>query len=306
MKKTLTYTIISGNMLCPNNCPVCISKMTPDYDISGIEPEFHNNIFRDATKIALNHGAEIALITGKGEPTLFPGLVSKYLFEMAEAERKYGRFFDRKELQTSGSLLIQENNIDVGWLYDEFLGVWKTLGLDLIAISIYHYFDWSNQELFRPRNDKWYDLSELIKKLHSKGFKIRLSCLMLKGYIDSVEEVKNLLKFAKENNVFQLTLRTADRPDNPRNKRIAKFVDENRIGYNDSEYKEIVEFLGREGKLCDILPHGAHVYEVDGQNIGITTGLTNDVGEKEIRQLIYFPQGWLTTSWENVQGGRIL
>jgi hypothetical protein len=64
--------------------------------------------------------------------------------------------------------------------------------------------------------------------------------------------------------------------------------------------------LKRKGTLCDILPHGAEVYEINEQNVCISTGLTRDAGEKEIRQLIFFPHGWLTTSWENIYGGRLL
>ena len=304
MKKALTYTIIAGNKACPNDCPICISKMTSAQGIDYNEPTVKWDVFDKATGIALNHNAEYALITGKGEPTLYPAQISRYLIELEKAERKYSKFFNRKELQTGGSLLAQEGQ--AGKLYGDFLDVWKDLGLDIVAVSIYHYDDQKNENMFRPKNGNHYELSDLIDKIHSKDLKIRLSCVMLKDNIDSVEEARNLIGFAKDNDIFQLTLRTADVPKNPLDSDVARFVEENRIGCTDTEYNDIANFLKEEGSYCDTLPHGALVYEVDEQNVSITTGLSNDAGKEEIRQLIYFPQGWLTTSWENVQGSRIL
>ncbi len=295
--KALTYTIIAGSRACENDCPICISKMTPDYGIGYKEPEVDWEKFEKATTIALNHGAENVLITGKGEPTLFPYQITKYLHKIED------RQFDRRELQTDGC-----NIASGGKLYNEFLRVWKDLGLDVIAVSVYHYNDRKNKEMFRSKNEKHYDLETFIEKIHSGGLNARLSCVMLENYIDSVEEVQNLIDFAKENDIFQLTLRTADRPKEPVDsfisRKTAEYVDKHKLG--DEKLREISDFLEKEGTKCDVLPHGAVVYEVDEQNVCLTTGLTYDSGKEEIRQLIFFPQGWLTTSWENVKGGRIL
>ena len=292
MQKALTYTIIAGSKACPNDCPICISKMTPDYELGTKEPEVNWERFDKATTIALNHGAETALITGKGEPTLFPGQVTRYLL------RLHGKPFDKRELQTEGSLLAK------GGLYDDFLDVWRDLGLDTVAVSVYHYDGQKNKEVFRPKSGEYFNLAKLIEKLSSKGMNTRLSCVMLNNYVDNVEEVKKLIEFAKQNGVFQLTLRTADRPKTSLDSMVAEFVDKNRL---DNERLEVINnFLKENGGVCDILPHGAVVYEVGGQNVCITTGLTYNPGEKMIRQLIFFPQGWLTSSWEYVQGGRLL
>ena len=293
MEKALTYTIIAGSKACYNNCPICISKMTPDYGINCRLPEVNWKKFDEATIIALNHDAKNVLITGKGEPTIFPAQITKYLIKL------YGKPFDKRELQTDGSLLANG-----GRLYDEFLDVWRELGLNTVAVSIYHYDKEKNREAFRPNDNSFVDLQKLIEKNNSKDLNTRLSCVMLKNYIDSVEEVKKLIQFAKENNAYQLTLRSADRPKNSLDEEVAKYVDNNRLG--GKKMQEIHDFLKKEGALCDKLPHGALVYEVDGQNVCMTTGLTYDSGEEKIRQLIFFPQGRLTTSWENVQGGRLL
>lgn len=295
MKKALTFTMIAGSRACTNDCPICISKMTPAGSIGSTEPEVDWTCFGKAVNIALNHGAENALITGKGEPLMFPAQVTKYLHQLE------GKSFDRREIQTEGSLLMHG-----GRLYDEFLKVWKDLGLDVIAPSIYHYDSGRNKEMFRPRSGRILDLPRLIEKINSNGFRTRLSCALLDGFIDSAEEVGKLIEFARANGVFQLTLRKVDAPRDPIDKETAAFVRSHAIGYGDERYRQICSLLDREGRVCDVLPHGAKVYEINGQNVCITTGLSTDPGVEEIRQLIFFPPDIVTTSWENIHGGRIL
>ncbi len=288
-----TYTIIAGSKACPNDCPICVSKMTPDYGIGLKKPEVNWSKFEDATKIALLHDAKNVLITSKGEPTLFPGQITEYLIQL------YGKPFALRELQTEGSQLAK------GGLYDDFLDVWKRLGLNTIALSIYHYDGQKNKELFRPKNGEHFDLAKLIDKFHSKDLNTRLSCVLVDGYIDNIKEVQNLIDFAKQNGVFQLTLRRADRPKKTLDQEVADFVEKHRL--TEGQFRDISDFIEREGHFCYNLPHGAGVYEIDDQNVCVSTGLTpNEKNREVIRQLIFFPQGWLTTSWENVQGGRLL
>ena len=291
--KTLTYTIIAGNKSCPNDCPICISKMTPDYGIKYKPIEVNWGKFEEATTIALNHKAENVLITGKGEPTLFPGQITQYMI------RLYQKPFDRREIQTDGSLIAK------GGLYDQFLDVWKDLGLNTISLSIYHHDKEKNKQVFQPRSGTYFNLPNLIERITSKDINVRLSCVMLDNYMDNVEEISNLIQFSKDNNVFQLTLRRADRPKHSLDETVASYVDKNRL--SDNKFRSIYEWVEKEGDFCYNLPHGASVFELDGQNICLSSGLTKfKKGDEDVRQLIFFPQGWLTTSWENVQGGRLL
>lgn len=317
MKKALTYTVVSGSKACPNNCPICISKMTPDYNIGTKEPKVDWDQFDKATKIALiNYEAKNFLLTSKGEATLFPAQISNFLYRAALVSNTQKRVFESLELQTEGSTIARG-----GKLYDEFLKTWKYLGLDLVAVSIYHYDNKKNHKVFRSRHKEPYDIQKLIEQIQSHNLKVRLSCVMLKEYIDSIEEVSKLIDFSKKNGIFQLTLRRADRPQNSLDKKVAQYVDEYRV--NDIEFNtNLANLLEKNGTLCDILPHGALIYEINGQNVGVTTGLSpkfggkktreitdclkNKPSDEEIRQLIFIPPDMLTTSWENIFGGRIL
>lgn len=298
MKEFSTFTVVCGTMECPNNCPICISKMTSSHKLGNKLWPFKREKFIRAAKIAYRHGAANMLITGKGEPTLYPDRIIDYL----RAAQDIG--FDRIELQTEGCLMAG--------LTVENLENWKAAGLDLVALSIYHHQSDKNARVFQPPpSARIGDLLHTTFKLDHAGLETRLSCVMLKDYINDVNDVAYLIARAKQLKVMQLTLRQADVPYESNSMKVAQYIWENRL--TEMEFGKIRDWLQENGHLCDVHPYGAEVYEVKGQNVALTTGLTredpNDEDYKpsnEIRQLIWFPQGWLTTSWEYVQGGRIL
>jgi hypothetical protein len=289
MKRAATFTILVGNYDCPARCPFCISKMTPAFGLDDdeyIEPNW--DAFDRACQIAINKGARTVLFTSKGETTLFPVDVTRYLHRLSKWP------FDNIELQTNG--LWSDIEI-LNWLR-----VWKDMGLNTLAISMYHPGKEENLEVFKyPKGPH---LEWKIEDAHSIGLSVRLSCVMLKDYVDDPPSVEAMINYARARDVFQLTLRNLGKPKNPVSKSVAKQVDKYRI--TKPKEKKIVDYIKKNGVLCDVLAHGAEVYEVAGQNVCITDCLTYSPGADEMRNLIFYPQGWLTTSWEFVQGGRIL
>ena len=298
--RALTLTYIVGNRNCPNDCDICASKMTPDWGLGTEKVIVNPYAFKEAVNAALNHRPENLLLTGKGGPCLYPGQITQSLAWTAQVTGPRQYYFDRIELQTDGSLLAKNE-------YNSYLEGWQAQGLDLIALSIYHFDSEKNVECLKPRSGKGFDLAGVIAKLNSMNYITRLSCVMLKDYIDNIQQVKRLIDFAKEHDVFQLTLRMVDKPRKPLDEKVAEYVDKNRL--EDDQLQEIKEFLESEGRLCYHLPHAAPVFEVNDQNVCLTSGFTQpEVGDDIIRQLIVFPhkdEVWLTTSWENPIGGRI-
>jgi len=267
--------------------------MTPSYGICSKEHPIDLNIFRQSATIAINHNAQNVLITGKGESTKYPSQVTQVLIEL----KNYS--FDKIELQTEGSNIAQDK-------MNEWLKVWKMLGLNYIAISVYDCNPKQNAEMFQGKE---YNLMHLINKLQKFGFRVRLSCIPAKGYIDDVNDILKMIAFAKHNNVVQLTFRFMDKPKSSRCEKTLKNVEKYSLSEDDKE--QIIRYIRKDGCFCDRLPHGAEIYEIIGQNVCITPGLSNSAGKDDIRYLIYFPQAGtdtdiLTTSWETVSGSRIL
>ena len=289
--KIQTFSIVAGSQACNARCPFCISKMTVENNVALKEPEVNWPNFSKACRLAQISGVTTAMITSKGEPTLFPEQITKYLRSMHRFD------FPIIELQTNGIPMAQK------WAtYEPHLKEWHTLGLSTIAISIVHFDPAKNREIYVPYAKEYIDLHDLIVKLHSLGFSVRLTCTMLGGYIDSAERLEGLIGFAREHKVEQLSVRPVNKPTK---------VNRDQMTYDWSvkhalskeQIDDIVEFFKmssskRKVTLLMTLMHGAEVYDVDGQNVCLTDCLTRDPSTDDLRQLIFFPDGHLRYDWE--------
>src|SRR5262249_23447888 len=111
-----TFSILAGSAACNARCPFCVSKMTPPHGMTLKEPEVNWRNFRKACWLAKQWGATTAMITGKGEPTLFPAQITRYLDQLQE------HHFPVIELQTNGALLADDS--------ERFLEAWYERGLN--------------------------------------------------------------------------------------------------------------------------------------------------------------------------------
>ena len=283
--KFKTLSVLAGSEACNARCPFCVSKMTPPNGIAMKEPEVNWRNFDVAMKFAKYSGVDTAMITGKGEPTLFPKQVSSYLSKLNE----FGIPF--LELQTNGIPISKRRE-----KYDHFVKDWYKNGLTMVAISTVHYDAEKNRGIYLPHQEEYIDLPELIDYLHDEGLSVRLSCVGLDGYIDSAGELEKLISFAKENKVEQLTLRPVDKPGNTRNSGVYDWILKNHM--KKSQVKEISSYLEEKGTKLFDLAHGGVVYDVDDQNVGLATCLTRDSNPENQRALIFYPDGHLRYEWE--------
>lgn len=282
--KIQTYNIVVGNAVCNARCPYCVSRMTPRQGVGLKVPQINRRNFRIGCMFAKDSNVSTILLTGKGEPTLFPGHITFFL----EESRRFG--FPFVELQTNGILLFQKRE-----KYEKYLRKWHGLGLTLVAISIAHYESKRNREIFQPKGPCM-DLVGLIGYLHEMKLSVRLSCVMFTGGVDSVKEVRNLIAFARDNRVEQLTIRPVEMPKRSEDPRVAAWVANHML--DSRRLKAIRRFLEKNGNKLMELVHGAVVYDVKGQNVCLTNALTIDPFSDEVRQLIFFPDGHLRYDWQ--------
>jgi len=278
--KIQTFSIVAGTTVCNAHCPYCISKMTPKQGINLEEPNVNWRNFGKACRMAEINGVTTVLITGKGEPTLYPEQITKFLENLKEFN------FPLLELQTNGIVLAEKN-------YEKYLKKWYRLGLTMIALSIVHYKQEENKKIF---SNKYPELKSLIDKLHKIGFSIRLSCTLLKGFIDNQKEVQNLIKNAKEWNVEQLSIRKLAMPKHSENNNIFKWTKENVV--KNIELEKIKRFIMKKGNRLMTLQDEAQIYDVKGQNICLTNALTINSKSDNLRQIIFFPDGHLRFDWQ--------
>lgn len=274
-----TFSVSVGSEACNAGCPYCSASMTPP--VGPVEQRFKlGEVGRmlecmgKAAQFARSAGIKTVLITGKGEPTLAPAEISLVLQQLKPYQ------FPIAELQTNGLLL--------GTNWDEYgywLGQWQALGLVTVAISVVHHEFEPNRRIYTEKGE-YMDLLALIRRLKRVGMRVRLSLVLLKDFIDSVEGVDDMISFAKEHGVDQLTIRPVGAPEISRNDKVAAWTREHPI--SPDTVQEIYGYLHDIGKPLDELPHGATVFDVDGQNVCFTNCLTHDPTGSYVRQVILF------------------
>lgn len=284
--KIQTFSIVAGSEACNARCPFCISKMTVTNGMTLKEPEVNWRNFKKACRLAQLSGCTTAMITSKGEPTLFRDQVTRYL------ENLSGFDIPIVEIQTNGIPIAE-----AGDKFDVYLREWYRLGLTTVAISVVHYDSDRNHEIYLPYKQSYIDLPGLIKRLHSHGLSVRLVCTMLKGFIDTTDEITNLVSFAKDNKVEQLTLRPVNKPDESVNRDQVAYDWTAKHFISDEQMRNVKNWLDGHTKLMSLM-HGATVYDVEGQNVCLTSCLTRAPEDEDIRQLIFFPDGHLRYDWQ--------
>jgi len=290
--KFKTFSIVAGSEACNAQCPFCVSKMTPENGLGMKEPEVNWRNFRIAAMLARQSGIDTAMITGKGEPTLFPHQISKYL----DALKEFG--FPFIELQTNGIKIAEKKD-----KYDPFVREWYEKGLTMPSISIVHYDPEKNRQVYLPNKERYIDLPELINYFHGVGLSVRLACVAVDGFIDNSSKLENLVNFSRENKVEQLTLRPVNKPEETRNVEVYNWTNEHHL--KPSQLQDITSYLNMKGTILLELPHGGTVYDLNGQNVCLGNSLTRDSNPENIRQLIFFPDGHIRYDWEK-EGATLL
>ena len=283
--KIQTFSILAGSEACNARCPFCVSKMTPPLGMEPKEPEVNWRNFEIACRLAKQSGVTTAMFTGKGEPTLFPNQINKYLEAMARFE------FPLVELQTNGILIAEKPDV-----YSRYLENWWSKGMTTIAISIVHYDSEKNRQIYVPYRKSYIDLSKLIDLIHRRGFSVRLTCIACNGFIDSVAKLNGLVDFAKTNKVEQLTLTPVNKPESSRNQKAYNWTKTRHL--TDEQRNALTHYLQTDGAKLMTLVHGAVVYDLHGQNLCWNNCLSVQPEAEEMRNLIFFPDGHLRYYWQ--------
>lgn len=279
-----TMSVVVGGTACNARCDFCISKQTPEQGVRPKADPVNWRNFQIACDLALSTGVTNVLLTSKGEPTLWPNLITEYL----DSLRKYE--FPLIDLQTNGLLLDQLG--ESGYLLD-----WYRKRLTTVALSIVSEDAEENRQIYTPHKEVYPDLGERINLLHDIGFSVRLAVMMTKGRIDEIDRVLDMVRFAKDHGVEQLTVRPIYAEDNSIDPKVGEWTRANTI--HPESLKTIAEFFEESGTHILTLQHGAPVYDYNGQNICLTDCLTIHPEEtEEARQLIFFPDGHLRYAWQ--------
>lgn len=292
MRTAENFSIVCGSGACNAACPFCVSKMTGLAKL-GLKPQPINwRNFDKAAQLARDYQVGSVIITGKGEPTLFPDQVSDYLAHLA----KYN--FPLIDLQTNGINLDRQ-----GGRFDPYLSQWYDQGLSFVSLSIVHHLPEENRKVYTPYFKHYIELPRLIEKLHKIGFSVRFSVTLFDGGIDNAEKTAQMIDFAKRLAVEQLTLRKVAKPNDSENPEIGQWTEAHLLP--ETSLGEIRRYLEENGHRLLHTGHGAVIYDISGQNVCLTNALTLEADPEKIRQIIFYPNGRVRFDWQ-YQGSTIL
>lgn len=290
--KAHTFSIIVGTAACNAKCPFCVSKMTRSAACK--VPTINKRRLHTACRIVeqARDGTVGVMLTGKGEPLLYPDMITEYLGELASYQ------FPLIDLQTNGVLV--NKMIDNGMMED-----WVTLGLTLVCLSIVHWEPYTSQNLMGI-NDGSFDFWQSVDRLHEAGLAVRLNCTLTRSGCGTLDDIDRMINMCRDHKVEQLTVREVEVPDYTDTQEARKVVKcaeaERPVGFA----KQISCYLEMRGATTLLkLPHGGIVYDDAGQNICVNNCLTSTTDPNDIRQVIYFPDGRIMHDWK-YPGARIL
>jgi len=293
-----TFSIVVGTKACNAKCPFCVSRMT-GFDIMPERGAINTHNFAKAARLAQLAGTTTVLLTGKGEPILYPGEITEYLELLAPYQ------FPFIELQT--------NALDIGRLAAgetpktglsvDTLKHWYELGLTTIAISTVGHNPEANRQVYHA---DYPELGKTVQFLHTLGFTVRLCVMMLDHVGDELGipgvndtwRVQNLINWCRTNKVDQLTIRPIRKPDDAvsHSDDTSDYVAKH--GLSKDQETAIRDWCLKTGKTVLMLSHGAAVLDIAGQNVCISDCLTVPEDPDHIRTLIFYSDGRVAYTWQ--------
>lgn len=297
--KIQTMSVVVGSKACNAKCGYCISKQTPMQGFNPDDEIINWRNFNIALNLAKMSGVTTVLLTGKGEPTLYPDQIINYLMKIKGN-------IPFVELQTNGILLeeiigklpvtTEKSFTEINLMAIDSLREWYGLGLTTVCISMVHYDSAKNRLVYQPNKETGYmNLDKVIENILSAGLMVRLSCVGLGGFIDSRDELDNLIEFAKAKGCKQLTYRPMHAVGNVHND-VTEWISQHSI--SKERLADLQAFVESRGTEVLKLSHGATIYDVDGQNLCWTNAMENKKTEDDMRQIIFFPDGKISYRWD--------
>lgn len=283
-----TFSVVVGTRACNARCPFCVSRMT-GFDILPSSRGIDERNLRKAIAAARLGGTTTVLMTGKGEPTLYPAEITRYLELLGDA-------FPFIELQTNAleiGRLVRDGRSRIPGLTEETLAGWYERGLDMVAVSVVDVRSEANEAVYHP---DYPDLGATVDYLHGLGFSVRLCVMMQRGAVDSPQRVGEVVRWCRDHDVDQLTVRPIRRPTSTQSDAASEYVGER--GLTRKEVAAIEAWIDDRGTQLLTLLHGARIYDVDGQNLCLADCLTVESESDDIRTLIYYGDGRITYDWQ--------
>jgi len=261
---------------CNKNCPYCVSKMTGIPDNKENDYHFFLKNIEKAKTIADHADVSSVLLTGKGEPLL----CQEAIHDVCKVFKNYPI-----EIQTNG-ILLEES---IGFISQNYI--------DTIAVSI-------------DSMEQLVSLKSCFEEYSKLNINIRIT-VNLVNKITKNYYIREFIKFCEEAHVSQLSFRCITAPDFAVNTeegiKARKWIRENVDPYLESSFLlAFNNIISAEGIFIRELSFGSKIYMINGIScVSFEKCIQENSKESDIRSLIYWEDGHLSTSWLGSNYGRI-
>lgn len=262
---------------CVNSCKFCVSRMH--------ENNYENkiNFFQIEKRIkwAVNNGVNTCVLTGTGEALQN----TKFLNNLIDIFKELGHPFPNVELQTSGVLLMQNNNVQI--LHD--------LGVNTISLSVSNLFDDNqNMDIIGVLPKMQFKLKEITSFIKEQGFNLRMSLNLTDSY-DYIkpETIFNCLKSLKTD---QVTFRKLYHIDD---EECEQSIWVKNHACKEQTINDIHKYIIANGKPLYRLPFGSIAFSINGISAVIDDNCMNKDEYDKLKYVILRENGKLYSQWDD-------
>jgi organic radical activating enzyme len=170
---------------CQASCPFCFSEASASAEQKQAPPDWGS--VRQWVNLAHRHGAERAVITGGGEPTLLQWADLFRLIQTCHSR------FDKVVLITNGVKLARMNEADAAVRLQEL----RDAGLSVLAVSRHHSSEAINTKLMNLETH-----TPALLRAHASNsevladLRLRLICVLQRGGVESVADIEEYTAWA--------------------------------------------------------------------------------------------------------------
>lgn len=180
-------------LACQAKCPFCFSKASVSIDQKPSRPDWE--AIQNWLASALARGAERAVITGGGEPTLLPSAMLDKLIAACSKQ------FDKVVLITNGRVFSESPAVR----QEERLKEVYAAGLKVIAISRHHFDSNRSRQLMQLE----VHLESLINSWREHGdrwpnLRLRLICVLQEGGVEDDATLAGYLTWAADRGIEEI------------------------------------------------------------------------------------------------------
>jgi sulfatase maturation enzyme AslB (radical SAM superfamily) len=275
--KIYSVSAVVGTGICNGNCKFCAGKFLWK-EGDKVPSKYWKNL-ESAIKLSARYGGWSLSLTGSGEPTCEPIMVSNALSIYRNCAEQ-GAYFPNVNIFTNG-ILLGDDRFCNQWLPD-----WRSLGLTNMVISIHSVDLHTQAETYGIK--EYPEFQKIFDNVRRHGIGVRCTLLLRKGEIDTANKYHRAVNTLAKMGVDNITSWPVGNPDGSRNEYTPSWL----------QLMSIRWWLKRNAQLCHGHVWGGGVYDWHGNILRITDYVTRHNPKKDfVRQLVVFQDGTVAYSW---------